>query len=224
MLGCVLHAATAGAQSLLVKEERFRSSSGGSVSLQAVSVGTDVTWMLPQGGRLLNTGTAWVVGGQSLLGVGGQCGTGDASAVAIETAAADRIAIDGTTGTVGFGTAPVSTTVAVAGGLTVLPPAMLDIDTEPTPTVPVNGVSFVVVGNSVGGAITPTTNVGLSSGSANGQILIIRGGGPEALQFAHTANINLSGGVASVRAVGEGDIIMFVWSGTQWLEMRYANN
>jgi hypothetical protein len=71
------------------------------------------------------------------------------------------------------------------------------------------------------GSITLNTTTPISNGTTAGQVLILRGSdNTNTITINDSGNVNLSGDIT----LGDSDILMLLWNGTQWIQVSYSNN
>lgn len=227
VLAFVLLSEGALAQSQVVTGLNFRSGHN-TLRLEAPPLTGNVVVTLPSvPGQLLVAGSAWELGAMTGLPGPAVLGTSDATDVQLITNGTPRIHINGEAGLdqgfVGIGTPTPATQLAIAGGLTLVPNAVVDIDAAASSVVTIGNQSVIVVANSA--ANTPFANnaaITLTDGLANGHLLIVRNAGPQAVRlFDADANINIA---AANRTLGTGDVLMLLWYGTEWHEIGFSNN
>ncbi len=119
-------------------------------------------------------------------------------------------------GQIGIVTSDPNTSLDIDGGLTVLPPSIINL-TADNQAVTVGNESFIVLTSTSGTATSRTFT--LSSGLQSGQILIILLTS-NAAELADSGNCNL----ASTFAMGVNDTISLIWNGSTWYETERSNN
>lgn len=83
------------------------------------------------------------------------------------------------------------------------------------------GSSHVLVAGA-SGAVTLSGTTAVANGSTAGQILLLAGNSnANAVTVTDGANVQLGG---ASRTLGQDDVLMLLWSGTDWIEISYADN
>lgn len=121
-------------------------------------------------------------------------------------------------GLVGIGTTAPATRLQVNGGITVTPPAVVTANTTVF-AYDAGDRSYVRLSSNS----TPNLRIiSLANGLSTGQMLVVEcaATGGNGIRFQDTGNTNVSG----IRDLLAEDTITFIWNGTTWLEIGFANN
>jgi hypothetical protein len=200
--------------------------------LQPAPLTTDHILTMPTAsGTLLLSNEQWLTGGQTLLpGPLKEFGTTDAVPVTILANGADCInvgASGSTAGHVGVGTPATDVMLAIAGGLSVQPPAVHDVDVDGV-AITVGNRSFIEIANPPSGLYAANVFVTLSNGLTDGQILVLTGNQTSVRLQATDMNLSLLNGTNRVLGGNAGDAprgtIVLIWYGGVWREIARRNN
>ena len=121
-------------------------------------------------------------------------------------------------GLVGIGTTAPTTRLQVNGAVAVTPPAVVTANAQPF-VYDAGDRSYIRMSSN----LTPVNRiVALEDGLSTGQMLVVEcaATGTNGIRFQDTGNMN----VAGTRDLLAEDTITFIWNGTKWLEISYANN
>lgn len=229
--GVVVLSSPCEAQNAVVSSLRLPST-GHHCVLQPATLTSDHVLTLPTAsGTLLLDHEQWLKGGQSLLpGPLKEFGTTDAVPVTILANGADCMhvgASGSTAGHVGVGTPATDVMLAIAGGFSVQPPAVHNVDVDGV-AITVGNRSFIEITNPPGLPYVADVFVTLSNGLTDGQILVLTGNQTSVRLQATDVNLSLQNGLNRRLGGNAGDAprgtIVLIWYGGVWREIARRNN